>query len=195
VALDGLFAFEGHELGDLLCGPEQVHWDRASLKQLLKPVGDFWLPAAEAAAEAAGEAPPAGEGAGEAAADGQGGKKGGKPGKKKAKGGSSGSGGGVDTLAWLRAWLVALPQPGRLTFLELVTGQRALLPDLVVHVRRTQSSSQSAAKCAQLPYFHSCTSTLDLPRFSSEAALQEAMATAVANGAAGGFSEVAGAST
>jgi hypothetical protein len=207
VALDSLFSFEAHELCNLLCGPELVHWDDHSLTKLLKPVGDFRLSAREVSSTF--NAPTSTEGSGTGGdgdrpqgrtkddkkkKEGEGGK-GGKGGK-----GSSNGSGGVDTLVWLRNWLVALPQEGRLDFLELVTGQRALLPDLVIHVRRTQSSSSSSSSTATsnenssgavgLPYFHSCTNTLDLPRFTSEASLVTAMTTAMANGSAGGFSEV-----
>ena len=152
VSLDGgALAFEPLELRELLCGPDEVTWDEASLRTSLHPVGDFKLPRG------------AGGGTG---------------------GGGGGTGGGEkeerDTLVWLRRWLVSLGQPDRLRFVELATGQALLPPGRAVTVRRTD---------AKLPFFHGCTSTLDLPLFASEAALVEAMATALANMHAGGFYE------
>ena len=42
----GVLAFEPSELRDLLAGPDQVEWTTESLKHILRPKGDFVLPAA-----------------------------------------------------------------------------------------------------------------------------------------------------
>jgi len=90
--------------------------------------------------------------------------------------------GGHDTLGWLRVELVELDQQQRLRFMELTTGLRVLTPDKVITVRRTNE---------RWPYFHSCTNQLDLPRYQSQELLREGLLEALANGSAGGFSEIA----
>ena len=88
---------------------------------------------------------------------------------------------GEPTMAWLRGALVALDQPARLRFTRLVTGLPLLTPDKVITVSLTKN---------KWAYFHSCTSTLDFPRFDSEEKLRYVLAEAMANGDAGGFSEI-----
>jgi len=87
-----------------------------------------------------------------------------------------------NTMVWLRGELADMPNARRLDFLELVTGQRLLLPDQVLTVRLTQE---------RWPFFHSCTNQLDLPRYGSRASLRAALDEALAHGKHGGFSEFA----
>eukprot|EP00615_Pteridomonas_danica_P019585 CAMPEP_0114396960 /NCGR_PEP_ID=MMETSP0102-20121206/13914_1 /TAXON_ID=38822 ORGANISM="Pteridomonas danica, Strain PT" /NCGR_SAMPLE_ID=MMETSP0102 /ASSEMBLY_ACC=CAM_ASM_000212 /LENGTH=1363 /DNA_ID=CAMNT_0001557849 /DNA_START=31 /DNA_END=4123 /DNA_ORIENTATION=- len=87
-----------------------------------------------------------------------------------------------DTMKWLRAELVAMPQALRLDFMELTSGLRLLTPDKVITVRRTDE---------KWPFFHSCTNQLDMPRYTSSKDLHDALIEALAHGGAGGFSEFA----
>jgi hypothetical protein len=87
-----------------------------------------------------------------------------------------------DTMKWLRAELVAMPQALRLDFMELTSGLRLLPHDKVITVRRTDE---------RWPFFHSCTNQLDLPRYKTSEELHTALLEALAHGGAGGFSEFA----
>jgi hypothetical protein len=89
--------------------------------------------------------------------------------------------GKIDTLDWLREALVSLDQSQRLKFMELTTGLRLLTPDKVITVRKTSE---------RWPFFHSCTNQLDLPRYNNPKKLKDALEEALANGSAGGFSEL-----
>ena len=86
-----------------------------------------------------------------------------------------------DTMVWLRAELVGMEQLQRLRFMRLVTGLPLLTPDKVITISATKN---------KWAYFHSCTSTLDFPRFDSQEKLRYVLAEAMANGDAGGFSEI-----
>jgi hypothetical protein len=189
VGLDaGVLSFEPTELRNLLCGDSNraVEWDDESLRKTLRPKGDFRRPKSSSST-----AVPPSFGGGL---------------------GAPGGGGGEDTLDWLRLELVALGPRDRLRFLELTTGVRApLAPGNLITVQRAGAGSSgggvmggsssfggssapgggAAAAAIQLPYFHSCTNTLDLPLYSSQEALREGLRTAIANGFAGGFSEIA----
>ena len=65
--------------------------------------------------------------------------------------------------------------------MRLVTGLPLLTPDKVITISATKN---------KWAYFHSCTSTLDFPRFDSQEKLRYVLAEAMANGDAGGFSEI-----
>jgi hypothetical protein len=132
----GVLAFEPSELRDLLAGPDQVEWTTESLKRILRPKGDFVLPASSSSSSGSRSSSSSSS-----------------PLRRRALSASSpscsnSSHSGVDTLEWLRDELVALSQPDRLKFLELTTGVRCLTPDKVITVRRTDQ---------RWPFFHSCT--------------------------------------
>ena len=92
-------------------------------------------------------------------------------------GGGGGSGTAmVDTLEWLVDAMVAMEPLRRKAFLEMMTGLPVFVPDRTLTVQLTRRA---------VPYFHSCTSTLDLPLFPSPAALAWALEEAFAAAARG----------
>jgi len=157
----GSLAFGTTELRNMLCGPDSIDWTLDSLKRILRPKGDFLINISDV--ESLTDSPSSSSSSSVSTLLDQ---------KTNTK---------IDTLDWLREALVALDQPQRLKFMELTTGLRLLTPDKAITVRRTSE---------RWPFFHSCTNQLDLPRYNSPKSLKEALEEALANGSAGGFSEL-----
>lgn len=161
---------------NMLCGPNTIEWSVETLKRTLRPKGDFTIRASEVIGQRLPEE------------------------RDKVSQGEM-----VDTMDWLREALVELDQPQRLKFMELTTGLGLLTSDevsqlypfstmysLIVMIFITTSSQVITVRMTseRWPFFHSCTNQLDFPVYHNPTELRKALHEALANGSAGGFSEL-----